>query len=40
MENPITAPASGTAGEILVTVGQSLAAGTLLTALALEEVAA
>lgn len=40
MENPIVAPADGTAGAILVTAGQSMAAGSLLTTLVLEEVAA
>ncbi|MGO4806085.1 biotin carboxylase N-terminal domain-containing protein [Arthrobacter sp. 2MCAF15] len=39
MENPITAPASGVVGEITAVVGDSMAAGTLLTKIT-EEVAA
>ena len=39
MENPIAAPASGVVGEITAVVGDSMAAGTLLTKIT-EEVAA
>jgi len=38
MENPIQAPAAGTVGPVHAVVGESMAAGTLLTQLLLEEV--
>ena len=38
MENPIKSPVDGTVGEILVTLGQALAAGTALTTLTTEKV--
>jgi len=36
MENPIQAPAAGTVGQVHAVVGDSMAAGTLLTQLVLE----
>ena len=37
MENQVKSPLAGTVGEVLVSVGESLAAGSVLTSVTVEE---